>query len=279
MFYLRLQGPLEEGMPRVEWEDFLFVPDLDWNLYGLKVAAKKGIDVQVTNFGKTLIFTKNGKPVAYGSDLGDLYKIDLRVKMPVKCYIAKKVDTLQLWHERLCHQKRHDKTFLQNLGVEVIITKELCEWCAYGKHPRPSFGDRIERVKNLWEIIHTDVRGIMEVESINEKKFSVIFKDEYSGSGYVYFLKRKSEVIDYLKIFCIGVENFFKEKVREILSDGGKEYNNQEVREFLRKNGVKHTMTVLYTPEQNGVAERDNRILFEAVSSMLNSKPELPRFL
>lgn len=72
------------------------------------------------------------------------------------------------------------------------------------------------------------------------------------------------------------IENTFGENVKEIHSDGGKEYVNKGVKSFLENKGIRHTVTVAYTPQQNGVAERENRILIEAARSMIYSKSQLP---
>ena len=58
----------------------------------------------------------------------------------------------------------------------------------------------------------------------------------------------------------------------EILrSDRGKEFTNHEFVKFLDDQNIKHELTTVYTPEQNGVAERDNRFIMEAVWSMIYS--------
>lgn len=82
-----------------------------------------------------------------------------------------------------------------------------------------------------------------------------------------------------MKIFCIEIENQFGKSVKEIHSNGGKEYVNKNVKSFLNSKGIKHTVNIAYTPQQNGVAERDNRIIVEAARSMIYSKSELPLFL
>ena len=47
-------------------------------------------------------------------------------------------------------------------------------------------------------------------------------------------------------------------------------YVNNEFERFLASCGIKHERTVPYTPEQNGVAERVNRTIFDKVRCMLN---------
>ena len=194
--------------------DVLFVPQLKQNLFSVKVVAKRGVNFSITDCGKRCVFIRDGDVIATGSDSGSLYKIDLRVLIPKECYVTDKVDTLQLWHERLCHQnKRHVKGFLKNLGADVIIN-DFCDGCAYGKQHRLSFHERVERATKVHEVIHTDLCGPMQQESLGKKRYSLIFKDEFSGFRQIYFLREKSEVFEKLKVFCAEIENQFGENVR-----------------------------------------------------------------
>ena len=59
-------------------------------------------------------------------------------------------------------------------------------------------------------------------------------------------------------------------------SDGGREFKNKDEEAFLSSKRIKHTINVPYTPEQKGVAERENRTVVEAGRSMLYSKKNLP---
>lgn len=47
----------------------------------------------------------------------------------------------------------------------------------------------------------------------------------------------------------------------------------------MNSKGIRHTINVPYTPEQNSVAQRENRIVVEAARSMIYSKNDLPLFL
>jgi len=44
-------------------------------------------------------------------------------------------------------------------------------------------------------------------------------------------------------------------------SDGGGEFTNKDLEDYLIKEGIKHEITSPYTPSQNGVAERKNRTI------------------
>ncbi|UYV73167.1 K02A2.6-like, partial [Cordylochernes scorpioides] len=54
-----------------------------------------------------------------------------------------------------------------------------------------------------------------------------------------------------------------------IRTDNGSEYVNRHVEDFLNQSGIKHQLTVPYSPAQNGVAERKNRSLMEMTRCML----------
>ncbi len=53
-------------------------------------------------------------------------------------------------------------------------------------------------------------------------------------------------------------------------SDNGAEFTNKAFDSYLRKHGIVRQLTVPYTPQQNGVAERFNRTLVEMAKCMLN---------
>jgi len=61
----------------------------------------------------------------------------------------------------------------------------------------------------------------------------------------------------------------FGRKPIALRTDNGREYVTSELTNFLKKEGIQHQLTVPYTPQQNGVAERKNRTLTEAAKCML----------
>ena len=61
----------------------------------------------------------------------------------------------------------------------------------------------------------------------------------------------------------------FGRKQAILRTDNGKEYVTNELKKYLRKKGIQHQLTVPYTPQQNGVAEKKNRILTESAKCML----------
>ncbi|GJW51310.1 retrovirus-related pol polyprotein from transposon TNT 1-94 [Tanacetum coccineum] len=59
------------------------------------------------------------------------------------------------------------------------------------------------------------------------------------------------------------------QKLKIIRSDHGTEFKNHAMNELCAKKGIKREFSVAKTPQQNGVVERKNRTLIEAVRTML----------
>jgi transposase InsO family protein len=59
-------------------------------------------------------------------------------------------------------------------------------------------------------------------------------------------------------------------KIKRVRSDNGTEFKNTNIEEYLDGEGIGHELSVPYTPQQNGIVERKNRTLIEAVRTMLD---------
>ena len=69
-----------------------------------------------------------------------------------------------------------------------------------------------------------------------------------------------------------------EKKIRALRIDNGIEYESNEFNDFCREAGIKRETTTTYTPEKNGVAERNNKTIVEAAHSILCDQG-LPKFL
>ena len=128
------------------------------------------------------------------------------------------------------------------------------------------------RAKEPLKLIHTDVCGPMSTNSIGGARYFVTFIDDNSRKTFVYFLKTKDQVFTKFKEFRSMIQNQTGKRIKNIRSDNGGEYLSNNFKKFLKDHGIQHQVTVPYTPEQNGVAERANRIIVEAARSMLYAR-------
>lgn len=207
-----------------------------------------------------------------------LYALQMKVRKPEnvpEVYIATQEENIQVWHERLCHQnKKHVSEVLSKHGIQVNAKEEFCDGCMFGKQHRKSFGSRSNRPTKPGELIHADVCGPMEEKSVGGSRYFVSFKDDFSKFRRVFFISMKSEVTNCLKTF-LNEADVAGHTIKEFLSDGGREFDNSSVREILHSKGINIRLSMPYTPQQNGCAERENRTLVESARSMIHAR-DLP---
>ena len=147
---------------------------------------------------------------------------------------------------------------------------DFCKSCVEGKiHRQPFPREGGKGSTKLLGLVHSDVCGELNVKSLGGAKYFLTFVDDNTRYVWVYLLKHKSEVFDKFLEWKALVENSSGHKLKALRTDNGGEYVSNEMKSFLKKEGVSHELTVPKTPEQNGVAERLNRTLVEAVRSML----------
>jgi hypothetical protein len=128
------------------------------------------------------------------------------------------------------------------------------------------------------ELIHSYVFGPMPSTSLSGYVYYVSFIDDYSRNTWVYFLKSKDEVLRNFKEFKALVENISERKIKIPRSDNGGEYTSNEFGSFCRYAWIKRELTTPYNPQQNGVAERNNRTIMEAMKTMIHDQ-DLPMHL
>ena len=252
-----------------------YVPNASVNLFSVKAVAQNGFSVLLDGKGVQVREGHTGSLVATGYLNNELYLMKMRDVKPnqdVQVNLTFVTDTLQVFHERFAHQnKRHVKQILKRMDIDVAsANEELCDGCMLGKMHRLPFKRRENRATQVGELIHADVNGPMSKNSLGGSRYYVCFTDDFSKFRRIFFLKRKNEVCGVLKQFLNeAITN--GHPIKRFRSDGGKEFDNKEVAKVLADKGIEYLMTPPYTPQQNGVAERENRTIVEAARSMLLS--------
>lgn len=226
-------------------------------------------------------FYKQNKLMATAERCGSMYFLNVRLITAYAANVSDMKSDLHEWHEKLAHQNiPYVKDVLKkhNVKMESEADATTCESCLKGKMSRLPYPVSNNVSSSTCEIIHADTCGPMEVPSIGGSRYFAIFKDDYSKYRKVCFVKNKTEIKSYMKRFIMESENETGNKVKIFRSDNGTEFVNNDLKEFFESKGIIHQFSVVYTPEQNGRAEREMRILVEAARTMLCAR-NLPTFL
>lgn len=141
--------------------------------------------------------------------------------------------TLQEWHEILGHQNYNRvKRLLMSWNINFKDTKEapLCEACLKGKAHRLSFKASKNQANGVADLIHANLCGPMEENSVGKSRYFTLYKDDLSNFRRIYFIKNKSEVKDCFGSFLKRVENETGRKVKTLRTDNGLKFINSEIR-------------------------------------------------
>lgn len=88
---------------------------------------------------------------------------------------------------------------------------------------------------------------------------------------WVYFLRYKYEVLSVFKKLKAMVELQNGCNLKKLRSDRG-EYTSMEFNKLCDDLGMKRHFTTLYTPQENGVAERKNKTIVEMAKCLMHEK-------
>ncbi|GFT37506.1 copia protein [Trichonephila clavipes] len=192
------------------------------------------------------------------------------------------VGTKEIWHQRFCHVnndylvKTSKNDSVKGLPRLTDNGKTHCIPCKLAKSKRVSFKRTgAVRSKRPLELLHMDLCGPMPTESQGGNKYFLSIIDDYSRKVTVFPIRNKSDVFHTFIRFQKRAERFLSKKVIAVRTDGGLEFCNKDMDNFLTELGIKHEVTNSYTPEMNGVAERFNLTALDGIKTLLKSS-EVP---
>ena len=255
--------------------DVLYVPALTYNLLSISRVTQSGKTTEFTN-SRCHITDKENRLIAVATRIGSLYYLDCESVDRSNKAENNNFVTENLWHRRYGHLGAHGlKKLAQNKLVEgfnydMSSKLSFCEPCVSGKHHRSQFpANCSERSSQPLGLVHSDVCGKMSTQSLSGAEYFLTFIDDKTRYVWVYVLKHKHEVFERFLEWKAMVEKSTGQKLKTLRTDNGGEYTFERFENYPKTEGVRHELTVAKTPEQNGVAERMNRTLVEAVRAML----------
>ncbi|CAI7923904.1 unnamed protein product [Closterium sp. NIES-53] len=148
---------------------------------------------------------------------------------------------------------------------EVLV----CPTCMQAKFTRYSFSSSEATAKAPLDEVVMDVVGPMKLGAAGAKYFITIL-DVYTRMNWVYVLSKKSDVAETVKTDWLPmVERQQDRLVKAICTDQGGEFLSKEFSLWLKKNGIRHSLTMPYSPAMNGIAERASRTITETARGLL----------
>eukprot|EP00171_Calliarthron_tuberculosum_P000045 IDg45t1 len=252
---------------------------VELKLLSVPTMDKLGLDTSFKH-GRCLIIT-DSKTIASGSLPNGLYHLDLADELERAMGVS-----LQRWHERLAHVDQAGIKKMIDHGVvkgAALNSNEepgtSCNGCIMGKSHRAPIPKKSDsRASAVLDLVQSDVVGPLEVQSIGGSHYFITFIDDNSKWTVEYAMRNKSETIEYFKKFPKQAEAHTGRRLKVLRTDNSGEYLSNDFRAYLVNHGIKHQLTVAYTSQQNGVAERMNRTLMTIVRAIMRHKAVAKRF-
>nr|GEZ81044.1 hypothetical protein [Tanacetum cinerariifolium] len=228
-----------------------YVKRLNHNLFSFGQLCDANLEVA---FRKSMCYIRDlkGNDLLTGSRGTDLYSITLQdTSSPNLIYLMARATSSQgwFWHRRLSHLNFDTINFLLKNDIVIGLPK-------------------LKFVKD--HLCSSYLCGPMRVESINGKNYVLVIVDEYSRYTWTHFLRSKDETPEVLIDFLRLVQSGLHAQVRTVRTDKGMEFLNKTLHAYFASEGINHQTFISRTPEQNGIAERQNRTLVKAARTMLS---------
>ncbi|CAI7807325.1 unnamed protein product [Closterium sp. NIES-53] len=179
-------------------------------------------------------------------------------------------------HARLAHVGMD--TIRSSAKNEVAIGLDLesatgadspCVSCVGGKLAQHTFPDQGSDADDVLAVVHIDLCGPFRVAAKDGSLYLLLLKDRKTRFVWVRPVAKKSDVLLEFQKWLVLVERQTKKSVLQLRSDRGGEFLGKKFTDFVDGQGIVHDLTCPYTPQQNGMAEREMRTVVESVRTML----------
>ena len=241
----------------------LYVPDAGYNLISVSKLIKEGYEV---TFEEHKAHVKSRE-----TNVSFIQSNNIYVLSQERAMISGTKDIL---HRRFAHLNCKmlkfmvDKNMVEGINGWKNLENNFCDVCHLAKMSRKQFKTKnIEEFEKL-DIIHADLCGPLP-RSLGDNKYFLLLTDEKTRFRWIYFLKTKDQTYNLMIKFITLVKNQFQKCFKFLRTDNGGEFISYASQSLLEQNGIIHERTVVYTPQQNGISERGNRIVVNMIRCML----------
>lgn len=200
---------------------------------------------------------KDDELLLTGQRRGGLLVLDCSICKPAVLNMTVSMD---LWHRRLAHrsynvmQRMARHAMLPNIPAWHKQTHEPCETCVQCNQVQEPHPRSENRAKRPLERLHSDLMKEPVVD-MRDNQHELTLSDDYSRYAEVALLPNKGQVAPTMVGMLKRFERQTERQVKYLRTDGGTEYKGV-LRQYMHNTGITHEVTMPYTPQQNGRAER-----------------------
>ena len=87
-------------------------------------------------------------------------------------------------------------------------------------------------------LLHMDLCGPMQVQSLAGKKYVLVIVDDYSRYTWVFFLRSKDETLEVIITFIKNIQVRLQVDVQTVRTDNWTEFKNKVMHKFYAELGI-----------------------------------------
>jgi hypothetical protein len=201
---------------------------------------------------------------------GGLYPLPILSSPSQKLILSTIKLSSSRWHCRLGHPTLDLLSRvirINKLPCSGVDSHELvCDAFLHGKSHQLLYPKSSSRSLFPLELIFSSVWGLV-IDSFGNKKYYVIFNDDFSKFTWIYLLQHKSDVFCFFKEFQCLVEHMFNHKIIFMETDWGGEY--EHLNSFFKCIGISHLVSCPHVHQQNGAAGWKHRQIVDIGLALL----------
>ncbi|KAG8736638.1 hypothetical protein FRC10_009078 [Ceratobasidium sp. 414] len=169
----------------------------------------------------------------------------------------------------------HDE-LLTGFDIQGDHSTGTCEPCLLGKARHLLFGFQPHCDVPL--LVHSDVIRPFDIETTGHAHYFVTFRDDHMQVGNAYLSRNKLEALDKFKEWRAWAERLLQLHVQGFHSDNRGKYIGNEFKSYLRDNNIEYSQSHTHMPQENGLAERYNRVILSIMHTTLQESGLPSRF-
>ncbi|RVW21067.1 Retrovirus-related Pol polyprotein from transposon TNT 1-94 [Vitis vinifera] len=256
---------LAHPLPSLPLHSVLYAPECPFNLISIsKITHTLNCFITFSDKSAILQDRSTGKTIGIERESQGLYHLT-SPSSPAACIST---DAPLLIHTHLGHPSL--SKFQKMVPRFSTLSSLACELCQLGKHTHVSFPKHLNnRAKSPFELVHTDVWGPCRTTSTLGFQYFDTFIDDYSRCTRLFLMKNRAELFSIFQKFYAEIQTQFNVSIQVLRSDNAREYFSTPFTSFMFQYGILHQSSCAHTPQQNGVAERNNRYLVETARTLL----------
>jgi transposase InsO family protein len=155
----------------------------------------------------------------------------------------------------------------------ISHAEQFCDTCVLAKHRRGVFPKQSKyRTDKALELVHGDLRGPVKPVTPGGRRYFQLLVDDATRYMWVVLLTAKSEASSAIKRIQAAAEKKCDRKLRVPRTDNGGEFTTAEFTAYCADKGITRHFSAPYTPQQNGVVERQNQTMVAMARALLKQR-------